>query len=313
VTDGITPEQCSPNAADGPSLQSSPAFHTTLGGLEIRRALPLRERRLVGPWCFLDRYGPVTFRDGAPMNLAPHPHIGLQTVSYLLDGELLHRDSLANECLLRPRGVNLMTAGVGIAHSEQTPPANSGRLNGVQLWVALPDAVRNVAPSFETHAELPTADLRGGRITVILGEAAGIHSPAATFSPLAGADLVVHRMRTLTLPLRREFEHALLVLDGSATLDGAPLVPDVLYYIGAGRDAMSVTSPEGARLLLVGGKPFGEKILMWWNFVARTPEEIVAAAEDWTARRRFGQVRGFDGEPVPAPPLRGKARPPAAS
>jgi redox-sensitive bicupin YhaK (pirin superfamily) len=302
MTAEIVPDRCAsePTAA---LIEATPARRTTLGALEIRRALPLRERRLVGPWCFLDRYGPVTFSAGAPMDLAPHPHIGLQTVSWLLEGEVLHRDSLGNESLLRPGGLNLMTAGSGIAHSEQTPRGNSGRLSGVQLWIALPEASRNVEASFQFHAELPTTELRGGTMTTILGSG---------FSPLVGADLLVRKSEMMEVPLRPDFEHALLVLDGAASLDGAPLIPDVLYYLGTGRQELPLASRDGARLLLLGGTPFGETILMWWNFVARTQEEIVAATEAWSGGR-FGAVRGYDGAPIPAPPLRGQVRPPAAS
>lgn len=268
---------------------------------------------MVGPWCFLDRYGPVTFDAGKPMNLAPHPHIGLQTVSWLMDGEVLHRDSLGNEALLRAGGLNLMTAGRGIAHSEQTPDRSSGRLSGVQLWIAMPQSARGGEASFEHHPERPLVELPGGRAAIILGELAGTASQATTFSPILGADLMVHRGETLALPLRRDFEHALLVLDGAASLDSQPLVPDVLYYLGTCRDELPLAARDGARLLLLGGTPFGETILMWWNFVARTEEEIVAAAEDWTAHRRFGEVRGYAGPPVTLPPLRGRVRPPAAS
>jgi redox-sensitive bicupin YhaK (pirin superfamily) len=315
-TGGVTiaPDRCTSDPAPSPRAEATPARITNLGALTIRRALPLRERRVVGPWCFLDRYGPVTFDDGAPMNLAPHPHIGLQTVSYLLDGEVLHRDSLGCESLLRPGGINLMTAGGGISHSEETPARNSGRLSGVQLWIALPDAARNRAAAFETHATLPAVELRGGRIDVLLGDLAGASSPATAFSPMVGAELRVHKRETLSMPLRRDFEHALFVLDGTATLDGDALVPDVLYYLGTGRDELALASHDGARLLLLGGTPFGETILMWWNFVARTPEEIIAAAQEWQARgERFGDVAGYDGPRIPAPPLQGRMRPPAAS
>jgi quercetin 2,3-dioxygenase len=305
----IAPDRCTSEPAGAPLIEAWPARHTSLGALEIRRALPLRERRMVGPWCFLDRYGPVAFRSGEPMNLGPHPHIGLQTMSWLLEGEVLHRDSLGNESLLRAGGLNLMTAGSGIAHSEETPTRSSGRLSGVQLWIALPDDTRNVAASFEFHAEVPRVDLRAGAMTVILGA----QSAATTFSPLIGAQIDIRSSTAVSVPLRRDFEHALFVLQGEAVLDGEPLVPDVLYYLGTGREELSIVSRGGARLLLVGGAPFGETILMWWNFVARTQEEIVAAAEEWAEGRRFGEVRGYGGPRIPAPPLRGRARPPAAS
>lgn len=313
MSDAITPDRCESEPTRSPLIEATPARHTYLGPLEIRRALPLRERRMVGPWCFLDRYGPVTFSAGQPMDLAPHPHVGLQTVSWLLDGEVLHRDSLGNESLLRAGGLNLMTAGRGIAHSEQTPMKNSGRLNGAQLWIALPGHSRNHEAAFEFVPELPIADVRGGRVAVILGETSAAASPATTFSPIVGADLQVWKNETMTMPLRRDFEHALLVLDGSAVLDGEVLTPDVLYYLGTGREQASIASRDGARLLLVGGAPFGETILMWWNFVARTPEEIVSAAEQWNSGR-FGRVRGHDDEPImPTPPLHWRMGPPAAS
>lgn len=313
MTTDLVPDRCGADAGSDSRVDEIPARRARLGELEIRRLLPRSTRRMVGPWCFLDRYGPLTFREGAPMELAPHPHIGLQTVSWLLEGEVLHRDSLGSENVLRPGGVNLMTAGGGIAHSEVTPSPNSGHLSGAQLWIALPHAARNTSPSFEYQPEVPVADVRGGRMSLLLGEAAGAVVPAQTFSPLIAADLEVWKKETLTIPLHREFEHALLVTSGSADFEHTSLVPDVLYYLGAGRQELRLSSREGARILLVGGTPFDETILMWWNFVARSEEEIVAAAEDWNARRRFGSVHGYAGPHVPTPPLRGRMRPPAAS
>jgi len=287
-------DRCTSEATPHPLIEAYPARHAMIGQLEIRRALPLRERRLVGPWCFLDRYGPLTFESGKPMDLGPHPHIGLQTVSYLLDGEIIHHDSLGNESILRPGAVNLMTSGRGIAHAEETPRSSSGSLNGVQLWIANLDATQ---PSFEHHDDLR----RAGSMTMFVDAAAHI-----------GADVQLHGRDTL--PLSRRFEHALLVLDGSAELENQPLIPDVLYYLGTGRDELSIAPRGGsARILLVGGVPFPETILMWWNFVARTQEELVAAREDWAHGERFGEVRGADAPRVDAPPLSGKVRPPAAS
>ena len=308
----LIPDRCSADAATA-ALESIPARHASLGSLEIRRVLPRSARRMVGPWCFLDRYGPLTFSEGAPMALAPHPHIGLQTVSWLLDGEILHRDSLGSENVLRPGGVNLMTAGGGIAHSEETPVRNSGRLSGAQLWIALPEAARNGEPAFAFVPEVALNDVRGGRMALLLGESQGVSAGARTFSPLVGAELEVWKGEAVDVPLRGDFEHAVLLTSGSAELDHTPLVPDVLYYLGIGREGMRVASRNGARMLLIGGTPFGETVLMWWNFVARTQEEIVAAAEDWNARRRFGGVHGYAGPHIPTPPLRGRMRPPAAS
>ena len=265
---------------------------------------------MVGPWCFLDRYGPLTFRDEKPMDVAPHPHIGLQTVSWLLEGEVLHRDSLGSEAMIRPGELNLMTAGRGIAHSEETPRRSSGRLSGVQLWVAQPESSRHGDPAFAHHADLPIHDLRGGTATVILGESDGLRSPAHVFSDIVGLDLSIRDR--LTIPLNREFEHALFVLDGQAELEGQKLEPDILYYVGTQREELQLVS-RNARVLLIGGRPFGETILMWWNFVGRTHDEIAAAREDWTHRERFGEVTGYSGPCLDAPALIGRVSPPPAS
>src|SRR5262245_17240268 len=179
-----TAEACVSEPTGEPTLEALPGRLTDLGGLPIRRLLPRSQRRLVGPWCFLDSYGPLTFSSGKPMDVAPHPHIGLQTVSWLLDGEVVHHDSLGLEGAAVPGVLNLMTAGKGIAHAEETPPVNVGRLQGVQLWVALPDATRETAPAFEQHRDLPVVELEGGRVKVVMGELAGARSRARTFSPL---------------------------------------------------------------------------------------------------------------------------------
>lgn len=242
------------------------------------------------------------------MDVAPHPHIGLQTVSWLLDGEVLHRDSLGYESLIRPGELNLMTSGRGIAHSEETPRHHSGRLRGVQLWVALPDAARNAAAGFAHHADIPTVDLAGGTAKVF----AGGPSPAAFHSPIVGAEIRVKR--ALVMPVEREFEHALFVLDGAATLDGEPLEREVLYYLAPGTSELPLATADRATILLLGGTPFEERIVMWWNFVARTREEIVAAREEWErGESRFGEVRGYHGDRIPAPGLRGFAAPNPAS
>jgi redox-sensitive bicupin YhaK (pirin superfamily) len=296
-------EPCASDPAR-PTLQALPGRLTDLGGLAIRRLLPRSQRRLVGPWCFLDAYGPLSFRSGKPMDVAPHPHIGLQTVSWLLEGEVVHHDSLGLEATAVPGALNLMTAGSGIAHAEETPPRNVGRLRGVQLWVALPDASRSTTPAFESHRALPVVELGGGRATVIVGELAGARSPARAFSPIVGADVSGEAGRRLTLPLEPEFEHALVPLLGECRLDEQPLAIDTLYYLGCGRRELALVSErQPFRALLIGGAPFGETVLMWWNFVARTTEEVVAAREDWEAGRRFGEVRSYAGPRSAAPPF----------
>jgi redox-sensitive bicupin YhaK (pirin superfamily) len=297
-------ETCISEPTATPTLEALPGRLTDLGGLAIRRLLPRSQRRLVGPWCFLDSYGPLTFSSGKPMDIAPHPHVGLQTVSWLLDGELLHKDSLGLEGAAGPGVLNLMTAGKGIAHSEETPPRNVGRLRGIQLWVALPEASRDIRPAFHQHRALPALEVEGGRATILLGELNGVHSPATTFSPIVGADVSGEPERRLVLPLASGFEHALVPLHGTCSLDGQPLSIDTLYYLGAGRRELTLFSgPQPVRALLLGGAPFGETILMWWNFVARTTEEIVTAREDWEAGRRFGEVGAYSGRRLAAPPF----------
>ncbi len=181
---------------------------------------------MVGPWCFLDRYGPLSFTSEIPMLVAPHPHMGLQTVSWLLDGELLHKDSLGSEAIMRAGQLNLMTSGQGIAHSEETPARNSGKLSGVQLWIALPDEQCGVTPQFNHYASLPTMDLKAISVTIIAGDLVGHTSPARTYSEIVGADISFHETKRVSLPLRRDYEHALFVLDGDVLLGNTRLELD---------------------------------------------------------------------------------------
>jgi redox-sensitive bicupin YhaK (pirin superfamily) len=285
---------------------------TDLGGLTVRRLLPRAARRLVGPWCFLDLLGPLSFDPSPTVDVPPHPHIGLQTVTWLLEGEMLHRDSLGSEALAAPGVLNLMTSGRGIAHSEETPAHHSGRLHAVQLWIALPDSDRDIAPSFETHASRPLVQWSGGRATVILGTLAGTAAVGTTFSPLVAAELRIDAGAALTVPLDARFEHAVVPLVGTCIHDDAPLRRDVMYYLAPGGASLTLHGgPEGAaRVLLLGGVPFTEPIRMWWNFVARTDAEIAAARDDWQASRRFGAVRGYPGPRLEAPPFAQRAAAP---
>jgi quercetin 2,3-dioxygenase len=291
------------NEEMNPDIETIPARHVEVASLPIRRALPRSRRRMVGPWCFLDRYGPLSFTSDIPMLVAPHPHMGLQTVSWLLDGEILHKDSLGSEALMRAGQLNLMTSGRGIAHSEETPARNSGKLNGVQLWIGLPDKHRDVAPLFDQYLVLPVADLKSMSATVIAGELAGQISPARTYSEIVGADIAFHERKPVSLPLRHDYEHALFVLAGDVGLGDLRLELDTLYYLGVKREELQLSGTRNSRLLLIGGRPFGEPILMWWNFVARTAEEIQHAREAWTRHERFGEVSSFVGDRVPAPDL----------
>src|SRR5688572_31240828 len=185
----VAAETCEAIAAANQQFDAYPAREVALGHLAVIRALPVKGKRLIGPWCFLDRFGPATFGRGGGMDVAPHPHIGLQTVTWLLDGEIVHDDSLEQEAVLRPGGVNIMTSGRAIAHAERTPDDNTGRLSGVQLWTALPDRDRHGPPSFQHLAEVPRLEPSGGIVRVFSGAIAGAASPAEHFCDLVGAEL----------------------------------------------------------------------------------------------------------------------------
>lgn len=243
------------------------------------------------------------------MDVAPHPHIGLQTVTWLLDGEVVHADDLGSESLLRPGSVNVMTSGGGIAHAEQTPRDNSGHLNGVQLWVALPDEHRHMAASFAHVTDAPLSESSGTRLHVFAGAVDGVTSAAPHYSEIVGADLEIGPAQRRELPLDIRYEHAVLVLSGDCLVDGQALEERVLYYLGTSRSRAEFSSRSGGRMLLIGGPPFPETILMWWNFVARTANEIAEARADWEARRRFGDVKAYAGPRLSAPSLARFARP----
>ena len=282
-------------------------------GLEVTRNLTGKHRRMVGAWCFLDAYGPHRLAGSAGMRVGPHPHIGLQTVSWLVAGEIVHRDSLGSLQRIRPGQLNLMTAGRGISHSEETPADHSGVLQGVQLWVALPDSDRAGPPAFSQHTDLPVVTSGGLTETVLMGELAGARSPARCHSPLLGAELALAAGSRSVLPLRPDFEYAVLVLDGAAAVAGRAVEPGPLLYLDQGRSEVRLETEGGARLMLLGGEPFTERLVMWWNFVGRDHDEIVAARQAWENREPaggadagngvFGRVRGYDGPDIPAPPM----------
>ncbi|WP_445000672.1 pirin family protein [Halomonas mongoliensis] len=284
-------------------VQHVPARAAEVGGIPIHRVLPSRQRRLVGAWCFLDHAGPAVFKgDSRGMQVGPHPHIGLQTFTWMIAGEVLHRDSLGSEQVIRPGQVNLMTAGRGISHTEQSLP-DDPQLHAAQLWIALPNAHRDTAPRFDHYPELPTWREGGVSLTLLIGKFSGREAPTLTFSPLVGVDLAAEGEATLTLPLRPEFEYALLPLEGSPSLEGEALAVDELAYLGRGRDEMALALSAGARVLLIGGEPLGEEVLIWWNFVGHSKAEIAEAQREWEAGgERFGRVAGFRFEERLMPP-----------
>ncbi len=292
-----------------------------LGGpraMRVRRTLPSRERSLIGAWCFIDHYGPHDVAQLGGMTVAPHPHTGLQTVSWLFAGEIEHRDSAGHHAMVRPGALNLMTAGRGISHSEVSTPAAT-RLHGVQLWVALPGAVRDLEPGF-AHFEPQPLLGAGWQVQVFLGSLLGARSPVPTHTPLLGAELRLEPHTTLVLDVDPAFEHGVLPDAGSLGVNGSRVTPQVLAYAAPGAAHLTLAAyDEPVRLLLLGGPPFGEEILMWWNFVGRSHEEILAYRTAWhdqivragdlvaddqeVAPGRFGIVAGQHLPPIPAPTL----------
>jgi redox-sensitive bicupin YhaK (pirin superfamily) len=277
---------------------------------QVRRLLPHKNRRMVGAWCFVDHYGPDDIRDRKGMWVPPHPHSGLQTVSWLFDGEVLHRDSVGSEAFVRPGELDIMTAGDGIAHSEESPGDHDPILHGVQLWVALPDPDRRTAaPAFAQHRDLPAVDLPGARAIVLVGELAGVRSPAHSFTPLVGAEVSLEPAARARVPLDPELEYAVLVVDGPVTVEDRILDRGRMLYLGRSREHVDLSAVGNGRVMLLGGEPFVEELVMWWNFIGRTHEEIVDAREQWMAGiaaghdERFGVVRGFRGDPLPAPEM----------
>lgn len=274
----------------GGEVELIPGRQTVVGSVPVRRVLPRRPRRTVGAWCFADHMGPVSVSGESGVDIGPHPHMGLQTVTWLVEGEIVHRDSLGSEQPIRPGQLNLMTAGYGVAHAEENTGGYRGPLHGVQLWVAQPEATRDGPPAFEHHEALPRLDLPSAVGTVLIGDFAGATSPARRDSDLVGVEWVLRPPGT-SLPLRPECEYALVVLEGPVLIEGRLAAPGTLAYLGTGHDERHFEVAEPTLALLLGGIPFDEAILLWWNFVARTEEEVTTARDQWAADDgRFGTV-----------------------
>ncbi|GHD25113.1 pirin family protein [Streptomyces galbus] len=270
---------------------------------EVRRLLPNLGRRMVGAWCFVDHYGPDDIADEPGMQVPPHPHMGLQTVSWLHQGEVLHRDSTGSLQTIRPRELGLMTSGRAISHSEESPRPHARFLHGAQLWVALPDSHRHTDPHFEHHDDLPVVTAPGLEATLVLGSLDGATSPGTTYTPIVGADLTLARGADVRLPLEPDFEYAVLSMAGEAHVDGVPVLPGSMLYLGCGRTGLPVRAESDASLMLLGGEPFEEELIMFWNWIGRTQKEIEQARRDWMTGTRFGEVEGYDGAPLRAPEL----------
>ncbi|GHA98170.1 pirin family protein [Streptomyces chryseus] len=269
----------------------------------VRRLLPNLGRRMIGAWCFVDHYGPDDIADEPGMQVAPHPHFGLQTVSWLHEGEVLHRDSLGSLQTIRPRELGLMTSGRAISHSEESPRPHARLLHGAQLWVALPEGHRDIEPHFQHHARLPAVTAPGLTATVLLGSLDGAASPGTTYTPIVGADLALARGTETRLPLDPDFEYAVLSMSGEAHVDGVPVLPGSMLYLGCGRTELPLRAESDAGLMLLGGEPFAEELVMWWNFIGRSHEEIERARADWMEGIRFGEVHGYAGDRLSAPEL----------
>ncbi|MFF2142267.1 pirin family protein [Kitasatospora sp. NPDC058190] len=308
-TDPVEPRGEAPDRKAGPRVEVLPARDVPLGGpraMTVRRTLPQRARTLIGAWCFVDHYGPDDVAVSGGMDVAPHPHTGLQTVSWLFSGEIEHRDSLGVHAFVRPGELNLMTGGHGISHSEVSTPATT-ILHGVQLWVALPEQHRHAERDFQHHAPEPVP-LDGGEARVFLGSLAGDTSPVPTFTPLLGAEITLRPHATVTLDVDPAFEHGLLVDHGDVRMAGTPLRPAELGYLAPGATTLTLanTGDAPARTVLIGGPPFEEQIVMWWNFIGRNHQDIVEAREAWqNGSDRFGSVTGYPGDRLPAPVLPG--------
>jgi redox-sensitive bicupin YhaK (pirin superfamily) len=273
-----------------------------LGGFEVRRVLPAGERRTVGPFIFFDQMGPITFKAGTGIDVRPHPHIGLATITYLFEGEILHRDSLGNAQAIRPGEVNWMTAGRGIVHSERTPEAlrvAPSPVFGIQAWVALPRGQEEMEPSFAHHgaATLPVIEGKGSRVRVMIGSLMGARSPVATVSEMVYADATLGAGARLAFPVEHE-ERAIYVVKGVIDIASRSFGASQLLVLKRGAEA-AVVAPQGARLLLLGGAAMDGVRHIWWNFVSSSQQRIDQAKADWKAGR-FPSVPG-ETEFIPLP------------
>lgn len=278
---------------------------TTRTGIEVRRSVPHANLRKIGAWCFVDHFGPTVQSEG--MVVAAHPHTGLQTVTWLFEGAIDHRDSIGTKQTIKAGQLNLMTAGKGISHSELSL-ATSENLHAVQLWIALPDEVRNQEPAFEHQADLPSLTIGDSTLKVLVGEFAGVTSPTEVFSDLVGVEIRIPAGKKISLELNPEFEYGLLAAQGNFVA-GVTTPEDITEHnLGFWPTGNSLLEVEARQVdviaILLGGIPMQEKIIMWWNFIGRSHEEIVEARSEWNSRsERFGKFEDEIGGWIPAPEL----------
>ena len=290
-------------------IQDIPLRSAEIGrGTIIKRALPSRHKRMIGAWCFLDHAGPVTFPEGEGLDVGPHPHIGLQTFTWMIEGTMIHQDSVGSELLIKPKQVNLMTAGHGISHTEVAPDTET-KMHAAQLWIALPDDKINMAPRFDHYPELPVVEKDGVEFTVLVGEFLNTKSPVEVHTELLGVDLAAKAPATTRLKLNPKFEYGFMALEGTATINGHELNNDNLLVLELGVTEIDVQIHEDSRVLLLGGEPFESPILLWWNFVGRTQEELKQALEQWNNHdARFGTIPSYEGPRLEAPTFPDKMR-----
>ncbi|WP_180103691.1 pirin family protein [Acinetobacter sp. YH12134] len=277
-------------------------------GTVIKRALPSRHKRMIGAWCFLDHAGPVSFPQGDGLDVGPHPHIGLQTFTWMIEGTLMHTDSIGSKQLIRPKQVNLMTAGQGISHTEVAPEQET-HMHAAQLWIALPDAKRNMPSRFDHYPELPVVSRDGVEFTVLVGEFLETRSPVEVHSPLLALDLTAAETVRTRLQLNPAFEYGFMALEGTAHINQHELNEDNMVVLEPGLQDIEIELHQGARVLLLGGEPFESAILLWWNFVGRTQDELSEARDQWVNQDpRFGSIPDYNGPRLEAPALPDKMR-----
>ena len=283
-------------------IQEVPLRRAEIGqGTVIKRALPSRHKRMIGAWCFLDHAGPTQFPQGDGLDIGPHPHIGLQTFTWMIEGTMMHSDSLGNRQLIRPKQVNLMTSGYGISHTEVSPETET-KMHAAQLWIALPDDKINMAPAFDHYPELPVVKEQGIQCTVLVGEFLDTLSPVKVHTELLGVDLFAAESTRARLSLDPRFEYGFMALEGLASINGHELTEDNMVILEPGLQHVDVEIHAGGRILLIGGEPFESPILLWWNLVGRDVEELKLAREQWMmGHPRFGTIPSYDGPRMEAP------------
>ncbi|WP_411688391.1 pirin family protein [Acinetobacter indicus] len=290
-------------------IQEVPLRRAEIGqGTVIKRALPSRHKRMIGAWCFLDHAGPVSFPQGDGLDVGPHPHIGLQTFTWMIEGTLMHTDSIGSKQLIRPKQVNLMTAGQGISHTEVAPEQET-HMHAAQLWIALPDTKRNMPSRFDHYPELPVVSRDGVEFTVLVGEFLETRSPVEVHSPLLALDLTAAETVRTRLQLNPAFEYGFMALEGTAHINQHELNEDNMVVLEPGLQDIEIELHQGARVLLLGGEPFESAILLWWNFVGRTQDELSEARDQWVNQDpRFGSIPDYNGPRLEAPALPDKMR-----